>query len=271
MTAETKLTTARINGIAMRFADEGNKAGPAVVLHHPLATNLTFWDELSAALAPTYRVIRFDARGHGATEAPVGRYAFETLADDVVALMDHLQVPRAAFVGLSMGGMVAQYLGLHHAERFNSLAIASSTSRTAPEFRSLWQDRVVVARDKGMASQVEPAMARWVAAATRTSKPHLLARFASMIEHTPLEGYAGWCGAIEHLDMTDRLSGIKLPTCVIVGAEDPATPVAASEVIQKNIPGAALVVLPSVSHMLACEDPARFHAALLPFLAKHAR
>jgi 3-oxoadipate enol-lactonase len=269
--SSARTTTARINGIAMRYADEGNRAGPVVVLHHPLATNLTFWDEAAAALAPTYRVIRFDARGHGQTEAPVGRYAFETLAADVVALMDHLGVTHASYVGLSMGGMVAQYLGLLHGPRFNALVIVASSSRVAAEFRSLWHDRVVVAREKGMPSQVEPAMARWVSAATRTHKPHLLKRFADMIETTPLEGYAGWCGAIEHLDMTDRLSGIKVPTRVIVGAEDPATPVAASEAIQKNIPGADLIVLPGVSHMLACEDPAGFHAALLPFLAQHAR
>jgi pimeloyl-ACP methyl ester carboxylesterase len=122
-----------------------------------------------------------------------------------------------------------------------------------------------------MASQVDPAMARWVSHTTRTQKPHLVKRFSDMIEATPLEGYAGWCGAIEHLDMTDRLSGIKLPTRVIVGAEDPATPIAASETIQKNIPGADLIILSGVSHMLACEDPASFHAALLPFLAQHTR
>lgn len=263
--------TARINGISMRYDVQGDTNAPAVVLHHPLATDLTFWDELTAALLPKYRVVRFDARGHGRSEAPVGRYAFETLAADVVALMDHVGVARAAYLGLSMGGMVGQYLGLLHPARFNSLIITSSTSRVAPEFRSLWVDRVKVAREKGMASQVEPAMARWVAEATKRDKPHLVKRFATMIEATPLEGYAGWCGAIELLDMTDKLGGIKLPTRVIVGDQDPATPVAASEAIHKAIPGSDLVVLKGVSHMLSSEDPAGFHAAVLPFLAQHAR
>lgn len=267
----SEFQTARVNGISMRYDVQGDKAAPAVVLHHPLATDLTFWDELTAALRPRYRVIRFDARGHGRSEAPVGRYSFETLAADVVALMDHIGCAKAGYVGLSMGGMVGQYLGLLHPSRFNALVIVSSTSRVVPEFQSLWVDRVKVAREKGMGSQVEPAMARWVAEATKRDKPELVKRFAGMIEATPLEGYAGWCGAIEHLDMTDKLGGIKLPTRVIVGDQDPATPIAASETIHQGIPGSDLVILKDVSHMLSSEDPAAFHAAVLPFLSQHAR
>ena len=167
-----------------------------------------------------------------------------------------------------MGGMVAQYLGLDHGARFSSISIVSSTSRTPPEMRNLWSDRVVVAREKGMGSQVEPAMQRWLAATSR-AKLELVARCAKLIEATPLEGYAGWCGAIEFLDMTDKLSGVKVPVRVIVGAEDPATPVAASEVIHRAISGSSLAIIPGVSHMLAIENPAAFHAELLPFLARH--
>ncbi len=262
--------TAQINGINLGYASEGKADAPAVVLHHPLATNLTYWDELTAALVPKYRVLRFDARGHGKSDAPVGRYSFDTLADDVTALMDHTGIHRAAFIGLSMGGMVGQFLGLRHPGRFNSLMIVSSSSRVAPEFKSLWHDRVIVAREKGMPSQVEPALARWVAETTKANNPALLERFSRMIETTPVEGYAGWCNAIEHLDVTSQLGAIKLPVRVVVGALDPATPVAASEAIHKAIPGSELVILPGVSHMLACEDPAAFHATVLPFLAKHA-
>ena len=260
---------AQINGIDMAYAVRGAATAPAVVLHHPLATNMSFWDEAAAALENTYRVILFDARGHGLTQAPVGRYDFKTLSQDVVALMDHVQVKRAQFVGLSMGGMVAQFLGLDHAQRFSSISIVSASSKTADAMRHLWSDRVVVAREKGMGSQVEPAMQRWLAKSAREGRPDLVARCSKMIETTPLEGYAGWCGAIKFLDMTDKLGGIKLPTRIIVGAEDPATPVAASETIHRHIPGSELAIIPSVSHMLAIENPAAFHAELLPFLAKH--
>lgn len=264
-------TRVRRDGQSFYVRVEGPARAPAVVLHHPLATNLSYWDELTAVLAPSHRVLRFDARGHGQSDAPTGRYDFATLAADVVGVMDHAGIDKAAFVGLSMGGMVGQHLGLLHADRFNCLAIVSATSRIPDEARSLWVDRVAVARAQGMVSQVAPALVRWVAEATRTNKPELIARFTKMIETTPLEGYAGWCGAIENLNITDKLPAIRLPTLVVVGERDPATPVAASEVIHKGIAGSELVVLPGVSHMLSSEDPAAFHAALLPFLARHAK
>jgi 3-oxoadipate enol-lactonase len=261
---------AKINGLEMTYAVSGPAHGPAVVLHHPLATSMSFWDEATAALEGTYRVIRFDARGHGASEAPVGPYDFKMLAGDVVGLMDLLGIKRAQFVGLSMGGMIAQTLGLHHGGRFSSLTIASSSSKTADGMRHLWAERVATTREKGMISQVEPALQRWLAASARAGRPDLVARCSAMITATPLEGYIGWCGAIETLNFTEQLGAIKVPTLVVVGAEDPATPIAASETIQRAIPGAELAIIPAVSHMLAIENPAAFHAVLLPFLAKHA-
>jgi 3-oxoadipate enol-lactonase len=260
---------ATINGIRMNYAVEGPETGIPVVLHHPLATNMTIWDELTAALTPRYRVLRFDARGHGKTEAPVGAYNFETLAADVVALMDHAKIERAHFLGLSMGGMAGQYLGLGHAKRFHSLQLVSTSSRIPPEARHLWVDRVKVAREKGMASQPATSMPRWLTEANR-QKPALVARLSNMIETTSLEGYAGWCQAIEKLDITDRLRAITLPTQVIVGADDPATPPAAAEAIHRQIAGSTLVVMPAVAHMLCAEDPATFHKHVLAFLEKQA-
>jgi 3-oxoadipate enol-lactonase len=260
---------ASINGIRMTYDVAGAERAPVVVLHHPLATNLSIWDELTPVLAGKYRVVRFDARGHGQTEAPKGPYTFETLAADVVGLMDHLKIKTAEFLGLSMGGMVGQYLGLLHAGRFSTLQLVSTSSRIPDEVKHMWVDRVKVAREKGMASQVEPALGRWITQANR-AKPALVARLTKMIETTPLEGYAGWCQCIHGLNVTDRLKGIKLPTRVIVGKEDPATPVAAAETIHRQIAGSDLVILPNVSHMLCAEDPPAFHKPVLEFLAKHA-
>jgi 3-oxoadipate enol-lactonase len=258
---------AKINGIGMTYDVAGSERAPVVVLHHPLATNLSIWDEIAPVLAPKYRVVRFDARGHGQSEAPKGPYSFATLAADVIALMDHLRIERAHYLGLSMGGMVGQYLGLDHAPRFSSLQLVSTSSRIPDEAKSLWVDRVQVAREKGMASQVEPAMQRWLTEANRR-KPALVARLARMIETTPLEGYAGWCQAIGNLNITERLKAIKLPTRVIVGADDPATPVAAAQAIHREITGSDLVVMPAVSHMLCAEEPQAFHKHVLEFLAQ---
>jgi 3-oxoadipate enol-lactonase len=262
---------AAINGIRLSYEVEGASAGPAVVLLHPLATNLSIWDELTAALAPRYRVVRFDARGHGASEASPAPYTFATLSADVVGLMDHLRIERAHFLGLSMGGMVGQHLGLEHPQRFSSLVLCSTSSRVPAEGRAMWDERIKAAREQGMASQAPPAMQRWVAQSARERKPALVARLTRYVETTPVEGYVGWCNAISSLDVTDRLGGIRLPTRVIVGAEDPATPPAAAEVIHRGIAGSDLVVVPGVSHMLHVEEPDTFNGHVLAFLDRQAR
>src|SRR5262245_56985491 len=179
---------ATINGFRMSFEVEGADSAPTVILHHPLATDLTIWDELTAALLPRYRVVRFDARGHGESEATPAPYDLLTLAADVVGLMDHLSIVRAHFLGLSMGGMVGQHLGVGQPHRFASLILCSTSSRIPPEAQPLWDDRIKAARAGGMASQVPVALARWLAAATMKTKPKVVARMTRYIEATPVEG-----------------------------------------------------------------------------------
>jgi 3-oxoadipate enol-lactonase len=257
---------ATINGFRTNFAVDGPQAAPAVVLHHPLATDLTIWDELTAALAPRHRVVRFDARGHGASEATPAPYDFAMLSADTVGLLDHLKIARAHFLGLSMGGMVGQHLGLAQPQRFASLILCSTSSRMPDEAKPLWEERVKVARAQGMGSQVEVALARWLTAATMRDKPAVVARMRRSIEATPVEGYAGWCGAIRDLNVTDSLKAIRLPTLVMVGAEDPSTPPAAAQAIHREIAGSELIEVPGTSHQLHVEDPATFNRHVLAFL-----
>jgi len=261
---------ASINGIRMNYDVSGAEKGPAVVLHHSLAMNLTLWDELTAVLAPRYRVARFDARGHGQTEATKAPYNFETLSADVIGLMDHLKLERAHFVGLSMGGMVGQFLGLLHPKRFASLTLASTSSRIPPEGQALWAQRVKDTREKGIESQVAVAVPRWVTDANKKDKPEVVARLTKMLLGTSAEGFCGWGGAISTLNVTDRLKAITLPTNVIVGEEDPGTPPAAAQAIHREIKGSNLIVAPKLSHMLCTEDPATFNRHVLAFLDKQA-
>jgi 3-oxoadipate enol-lactonase len=262
---------ATVNGIAINYDLSGPDGAPAVVLHHPLATNLTCWDELTAALSPRYRVLRLDARGHGRTDAPTGAYSFETLAKDVVDLMTHCGIRKASFLGLSMGGMVGQYLGLLHPDRFHNLCLVSTSSRIPAEAQPIWKQRIANAKAGGMASQVEAAMQRWVSPRALAENQNLVKRLTGMIEATPVDGYIGWCHAISGLDVTDRLGAIRQPTRVIVGEIDPATPVAAAQAIHAAIPGSDLVVVPGVSHMLHNEEPELFHSHVVPFLDAHAK
>lgn len=260
---------ANISGIAMNYDVSGHADAPAVVLHHPLAANLTTWDALASALEPHYRVIRLDARGHGQSEAPDGPYSLETLSADVVGLMDHLGIDKARYLGLSMGGMVGQYLGLLHPDRFHSLCLVATTSAVPAEAVPLWDERIRVASTGDLSSLVEGAVVRWVAPGTAKSKPDVVATLKAMMLSTPPEGYAGWCHAIRSLDITGRLKEIRLPTRVIVGALDPSTPPSAAETIHRQISGSDLVVIQGVSHMLHLEDPETFHSHVLPFFAAH--
>lgn len=259
---------AKVNGISMHYRVDGAAEAPPVVLHHPLAANLSIWDEVSDLLSRAFRVVRFDARGHGETEAPPAPYSFDVLSADVVGLLDHLGIDKAHFVGLSMGGMVGQFLGLDHAHRFRTLQLTATTSRIPPEGRHLWQDRVKMARANGMAAMPEASLQRWLTEKNRQNAA-LVARMTRMISATPLEGYAGWCQAIETLDLTQRLSAITLPVQVIVGSEDPGTPPAAAEIIHRSIRGSQLIVMPDCSHMLCVEDPVTLHRHLTSFLNTH--
>ncbi len=260
---------AQINGIDMNYEISGKESGPPVVLHHPLATELSIWDELTDALAPKYRVIRFDARGHGRTEAPKGPYTMEGLAGDVIALLDHLKIAKTRYLGLSMGGFVGNILGYAHPDRFHSLVLVSTSSNMSPA-REIWAGRIKTVAAEGMSKPiVEGSMQRWLSPDALKSKPELVARLSRMVAGTPPDGFIGWCEAIMNFNVTDRLKEVRIPVQVIAGALDPATPPAMMQVMHKEIAGSEYVEIPGTAHMLQVEEPATFHAHVLPFLAKH--
>lgn len=260
---------ARIKDISMNYAVSGKDNAPPVILHHPLATELSIWDELTAALEPAYRVIRLDARGHGLTDAPGGAYDMSGLAGDVVGLMDHLGVQKARYLGLSMGGFVGQVLGLEHASRFHSLVLVS-TSSDMTGAREIWDGRIKTAAKDGMTKAiVDGSMQRWVSADVLLNKPKLVARLGKMVADTPPAGFIGWCQAIMEFNVTQRLKEIDLPVRIIAGAIDPATTPAMMQVMHKHIRGSEYAEVPETAHMLHVEEPAKFHAEVLPFMAKH--
>jgi 3-oxoadipate enol-lactonase len=261
---------ARVNGISLAYDLAGAEGRPAVVLHHPLAANRFFWDDLAHRLGHDYRVLRLDARGHGESDAPTGPYSFETLAQDVVALMDHARIERACFLGLSMGGMVGQYLGLGHAARFNSLILVATSSRVPKDFGPVWDARIKAVSERGMASQVEDSMPRWMSAKAIAAGHPAIPGLKAMIRNTPPAGYIGWAGAIRNLDLTDRIKAIRLPTLVVSGELDPSTPPAAGQAIHGAIPGSKFVVMTGVAHMMSSEAPEAFHAIVRPFIDLHA-
>lgn len=256
------------NGISMNYSLEGNPSGPVVTMSHSLATDLSMWDPQVPALTARYRVLRYDTRGHGGTEAPAGPYSLEGLAEDARALLEALGIARTHFMGLSMGGMIGQTLALKHPQMLHGLILCDTSSRVPPEARSTWDDRIRTAETQGMEPLVEPTIGRWFTAPFREQRPDVVRRVRAMIRATPPRGYAGCCHAIAALNLTDRLKAISLPTLIIVGEEDPGTPVAAARTIHEQIQGSEMVILKSAAHLSNMEQSDAFNQVVTTFLSR---
>jgi len=256
------------NGISVQYTIEGPADAPALVLSHSLAAHSAMWDPQMPELTRRWRVVRYDTRGHGGTDAPAARYTLEQLADDALALLDALGIRRAHWLGLSMGGMIGQTLALKAQDRLASLILADTSSRVPPEARPTWEERIRTAESKGMEPIVEPTIGRWFTAPFIERRKDVVDRVRAMIRGTNPQGYAGCCHAISALNLTDRLGGIALPTLVLVGEEDQGTPVAAARTIHQGIKGSELVIIPSASHLSNVEQPEVFTKAVTGFLSR---
>ena len=257
------------NGISINYQVEGPASGPVVTLSHSLATNLSMWDPQMPALVSRYRVLRYDTRGHGKTDAPEGAYSLEQLAEDARALLQALGITRTHFIGLSMGGFIGQILALAYPQMLRSLVLCDTTSRVPAEAKPMWDERVRVAQTQGMEPHVEPTIGRWFTAPFREQRADVVTPVRGMIRGTNPRGYIGCCHAIAALDLTDRLSAVRMPTLIIVGEDDPATPVAASRTIHERVKGSELVILKSASHLSNMEQSEAFNRAITTFLARH--
>lgn len=254
------------NGIRMNYELSGKKGAPVVVLSHSLSCNLLMWNPQIDALNPYFQVLRYDTRGHGATDAPSGSYTLELLAEDVIGLLDALGLDRVHFVGLSMGGMIGQCLVLNHPHRLKSLVLCDTASIVPAEAQPVWQERLDKVRKKGMEALSEETMERWFTPAFLRQNPPMVKLIREQILATPAAGYIGCGEAIRRLNYLHRISGIKIPTLIMVGEDDPGTPVSASEAMHKRITDSKLVVLPSARHLSNVEQTDQFNGALLKFL-----
>ena len=254
----------RANGIRVSYEVQGN--GPWLILSHSLGCGKAMWQPQFDLLARAYRVVRYDTRGHGQTDAPDGPYSLDLLADDVKALCDGLGIARFHFVGLSMGGMIGQTVALRYPELLLSLTLASTTSHYGAAALPFWQTRSQTALSAGMGPLVAPTIERWFSAPFREAQPALIRQIEQWILDTPALGYANACLAIASIDTTARLASLSIPVLVLVGAQDMATPPEMAKLIHAKVPHSRLVVLPSAAHLANIEQVDSFNAALLEFL-----
>jgi 3-oxoadipate enol-lactonase / 4-carboxymuconolactone decarboxylase len=252
------------NQVRTFYRLEGNDARPVLVLSHSIGTDNAMWDLQLKDLLPHFRVLRYDVRGHGASDSPAGDYSVEQLGRDVLGLIDALNIQNFAFCGLSMGGAIGQWLALHAPERLTHLFLANTSARFGtPEN---WTKRMEAVRKGGMSAILDMAMQRFFSPDFLTRQNPYAASVRAVLLGTDAVGYCGCCAALRDFDFTARLSQIKVPVTVIVGEKDISTPFAGNgEILAREIGGARLVNLPA-AHLSNIECPKSFLAALLSFL-----
>jgi 3-oxoadipate enol-lactonase len=254
------------NDIQINYKLTGQAGAPVVMLSHSLASSMVMWDPQLASLESQFQVLRYDMRGHGDSDAPTGAYTLELLVEDAVALLDALDIDRVHFVGLSIGGMIGQGLALDHGDKLKSLILCDTSAIMPDEAQPILQERIAAARENGLTDQVEGTLERWFTPQYLHANSPEVEMIRQQIAATPLAGYIGCSEALRGLNYLERLSAITLPTLIMVGEEDPGTPVAASEVIHERIAESQLVILPSARHLSNIEQAEAFNESLIGFL-----
>ena len=257
---------ARIGDHDIHYQIDGE--GPWLTLFHSLAVGSAMWEPQLAALAPHFKLLRIDARGHGGSSVPGGPCTLEDLADDVHGLYRVLGIEHSHWLGLSLGGMVGQTFALKYPGVLTRLVLADTTARGAPNAQAMWGERMATARAKGMHGLIEGTLARWLTEPYRAAHPEVVARVTALIESTSVEGYSACCAAIAGLDVLDRLHEIDVPVLVIVGEQDLATPPQMSRDMHARLAGSELRVLPHAAHLASTEQAEAFNAAVLGFLLR---
>ena len=252
------------DGCLLNVSVEGRDGGPTLMLSNSLGTTMQMWEPQMAALTKLFRVVRYDRRGHGKS-GPAGTASMERYGKDVLAILDDLNIDRVHWCGLSMGGMVGQWLGANAPERFDRI-ILSNTSSYYPDPTN-WHNRIKAVQEGGLAAVADAVIAGWLTADFREREPAVTAHLKAMLLASPVEGYLAACEALSTLDQRALLPKIKSQTLVIAGRHDMATPVAAGEYIRSQIPGASLTIL-DAAHISNVEQSHAFTDAVVGFLTQ---
>ena len=247
------------DGCRIHHRFDGPENAPVLMLSHSLGASMAMWELQMAALTAHFRVLRYDLRGHGGSDVPAGAYSLDRLGRDVIEVLDDLGIGRVHFCGLSLGGMIGQWLGVRAPARLRSLTLANTSAFMGPP--QGWDDRISAVRETGMAAMRDAILARWFTPDFADTES-----VGAMIDATDPAGYAGCSAAIRDMDLRPLGCLITTPTLIIGGLRDPATPPDHARALNANIPGSQLVML-DAAHLSNIECASEFNAALLTFLA----
>lgn len=238
--------------VTLFVTEVGSTDAPAIIFSNSLGTTHRMWDAVVAELSTEFRCIRYDTRGHGQSTRARAPFEIADLAGDVIAILDNLKVRQAHFVGLSLGGMTGQALAHDHGERLRSLVLMATSAFMPPP--SAWLERAARVRSEGMASILEATLPRWFTPAFRESHAGWVRKIADELISLHADGYAACCEAIAAMDLRPLLSGLNVPTAILAGVEDPATPVSMLEELHQKIPRSKLTLVRNAAHLLAVEQ-----------------
>jgi 3-oxoadipate enol-lactonase len=254
----------KVGELDVAYQFDGPADRPVILMSNSLMSNISMWDPTLPALTDRYRVLRYDTRGHGRTSVTPGPYSIAMLADDAVGLLDALNIRQAHIMGLSMGGMIAQQLGARYSDRVLSLLLCDTASEMPP--RSMWEERLAIARTQGIPGLVEGTIKRWFTESFINRAPKEIAKVREMILGTPVEGYMSCAGAVRDMAQTTMLLKITAPTLVITGRQDPACTVDQSTVLHRMINTSRMAVIENAAHLSNIEQPEVFNREIRNFL-----
>ena len=254
----------RINGVLLHYRLAGPAVAPAIALVNSLGTDARIWDGVIARLATRYRVLSYDKRGHGLSDAPPGDYRLADHIDDLAHLLDHVGIDSLALAGVSVGGLIAQGFALRLPERLSGLVLCNTAPRVGDA--AGWSERMAVVRSGGLAAIADATMERWFSPGFRQDRPDELAGWRNLFLRSDAGGYVSTCATLRDADLTATVGAIDVPTLVVAGDEDRATPVELVRGCALAIPGARLEIFPGAGHLPPIEQPARLAALIESFL-----
>lgn len=260
------MTTVKLDDCELNVRLEGPVDAPVLVLSNSLGTDLNMWDAQALAFSEHFRVLRYDTRGHGGSSVTPGPYSIERLGRDVLGLVDTLGIDRFAFCGLSMGGLIGQWLGINAGERLTRLVICNTGAKIGTD--EIWNERidtVLKGGEQAMRDMRDASRARWFTPAFAERQPAQTQRITQMIAATSPEGYAANCAAVRDADYREQLGAIRVPTLIVCGSKDPVTTPEHGRYMQARIEGAELVEF-EAAHLSNVEAGEAFTRRVLEFL-----
>lgn len=243
----------------------GDAAKPALVFSNSLGTNFKMWQPQIDHFQQDFFVICYDTRGHGASSAPQGPYTLDQLGQDVVNLLDHLNIEKAAFCGISMGGLTGQWLAINKPERFSHVVVCNTAAKIGQE--QAWNERAALVREQGLAPIASTAAGRWFTEPFIQSNTATVATLSNDLGAGSPEGYASCCEALAKADVREQLKDIQVPVFIVAGQQDPVTTVADGEFMQQRIANAELFEI-NASHISNIEQPEAFNQAVQAFIQR---